>query len=386
VAAVTMTVLRIFIGPWPLYPRAIALVAIYGLFVSAGSRTQVVTDSLGEYLRAIWPQWVGVAIAAAVVGASLHLAGRALALLGERCRPETCRPAYLAAMLVAALASSLFIVSINQLTAGDELRAELPPFGLRLVLALPVVLIVIVVANGVLGAVRARLARQEELLAERLVEVRSERSLLLQAEEQVRAQVSQALHDDIQAALLRAVVRVEPLRDRLGDGDRLLFDASIAEIERVREERVRALGRSLAPNLADVGLPQALEELALPYTGVMKIDVEMTSSVRARFHPVGSPDQLALAVYRIAEQFVLNALKHGRSTWAHVRLEELADGRVRLTVDADGSPPSADAVPGAGSATINAWLDSVGGEWSIGPTDGAGTRTVAVVGRTVVGT
>lgn len=371
---------RVLAGPWPLYPRAIALVAVYGLFVSAGSRTQVVTDTLGEYLVEIWPQWIGVALGAAVVGVSLALAARLVRLLGKRCDPETCRPAYLVTILLASLVSSVVIVGINYLTASDELRDALPPFAVRLFLAVPVVLIVLLAANGVIASVRARLARQETLLAERLVTVRSERSLLLQADEQVRAQASMTLHNDIQAALLRSVVRLEGIRDSLTDEQRRVFDASIDEIETVREERVRALSRVLSPDIAAMGLLQALEELAGLYADVMPATFDFPPEVQERFLPLGEPDELALAVYRIAEQALLNALKHGRSTSVDLGLALLPDGRVRLTVAGHGLTPSPALRAGAGLATINAWLDAVGGSWELRAHPDGG-EMVAVIGR-----
>lgn len=371
---------RVLVGPWPLHPRAIALVAVYGLFVSAGSRTQVVTDTVGEYLVTIWPQWIGVALASAVVGVSLALVARLMRLLGKRCDPETCRPAYLVTILLASVVSAVVIVGINHLSASDDLRATLAPFHVRLILSLPVVLIVLLVANGVVASVRARLARQETLLAERLVTVRSERSLLLQADEQVRAQASMTLHNDIQAALLRSVVRLEGIRDFLTDEQRRVFDASIDEIETVREERVRALSRVLSPDIAAMGLLQALEELAGLYADVMPAAFDFPAEVQERFLPLGEPDELALAVYRIAEQSLLNALKHGRSTSVDLGLAILPDGRVRLTVAGHGLTPSPALRAGTGLATINAWLDAVGGSWELRARPDGG-EMVAVIGQ-----
>lgn len=373
--------LRILAGPWPLYPRAMALVALYGLFVSAGSRTQVQSESVGEFVRLVWPQWVGVALASCGVGLAVFAASRIPPIISERCRPESFRSAYLGAIALASLIGSVAIVAIVELSAGPEVRLTLPPLHVRFILNLPVVLVVLLVANGVIAAVQARLARQETILADRLFEVRSERSLLLQAEEQVRAEASRTLHDDIQATLLRAVVRLEGLRDRLDDDDRRPFDTSIEEIETVREVRVRSLGRILSPNIADIGLLQALEELGTLYADVMPVRFAFPVGIEERFRPVGEPDDTALALYRIAEQCLLNALKHGRPSAASLALEELPDGRVRMIIEADGAAPAEDPIAGTGTATINSWLDAVGGTWTIAPVAGGGSRAIVVVGR-----
>jgi len=380
IARVASRFARALTGPWPLYPRAMALVALYGLFVSAGSRTQVLSESVGEFLAIVWPQWIGVVLASCGVGLALWVAGGLVGRLSPRCRPQACRPAYLAAVLIAAAMSSVAIVGITWAAAGPELRASLPPLHVRFIINLPVVLVVILVANGVIAAVRERLARQETVLAERLVEVRSERTLLLQAEEHVRAQASMTLHNDIQAGLLRAAVRLEALRPALDEEQQRVFDAAIDEIEAVREVRVRALSRVLSPDLGSIGLLQALEELAALYRDVMPTTIEADEAVRERFRPLGDQDELALALYRIAEQALLNALKHGRASHVRMVLGLVGDGSVRLVVLARGAQPTRSAGAGTGTATINAWLDVVGGSWSIEPTSD-GSAMTAVVGR-----
>lgn len=369
---------RMLSGPWPIYPSALALIAIYGLFVSAGSRTQVGNKTVGSYFSAVLPQWASIIITCLIIYAVLRL----LVALTARVRPvDESRLAYVVTLLVASALITLFIVVATQVTVDDKLRDTLPPISVRYILSIPVVALVLFIGNGVLASVRARLARQEVLLAERLELVRSERSLLLAAEEKVRAEASRTLHDDVQAALLRSVVRLEALRDRLDEDDRVLFDASIDEIESVREVRVRALGRVLAPNIDDIGLLQALEELAALYADVMPVAFDVTEAIVERFRPVGHQDETALALYRIVEQVLLNALKHARATAVRVALTQLDDGRVRLELTSDGVPTDANVEPGTGTATINSWLDAVGGWWELVVAPDGGTRVTVVAGR-----
>ncbi|MEI6688597.1 MAG: ATP-binding protein [Thermoleophilia bacterium] len=366
-------------GPWPIYPSALALIAIYGLFVSVGSRTQVGNKTVGAYFSAVLPQWASIIVTCLII----YVVLRILVALSARVRPvDESRLAYVVTLFIASALITLFIVVATQVTVDDNLRGTLPPISVRFVLSIPVVLLVLFIGNGVLASVRARLARQETMLAERLELVRSERSLLLAAEEKVRAEASRTLHDDVQAALLRSVVRLEALRDRLDEDDRVLFDASIDEIESVREVRVRALGRVLAPNIDDIGLLQALEELAALYADVMPVTFDVAESIVERFRPVGEQDEIALALYRIVEQVLLNALKHARATAVQVAVAQLDDGRVRLEMTSDGMPPDTNAEPGTGTATINSWLDAVGGWWELNVAPDGGTRVTVVAGRT----
>ena len=371
-------VARTLAGPWQIYPGAMALVAIYGLFISAGSRTQVGHKTISSYFGAVLPQWAAIAVTCLVIYLLLH----GLRALADGLRPvDRSRLSYIAVLATASVVITAFNVTTTSITVDDQLRATLPPPSVRFILSLPVVALVLFIGNGVIAAARMRIARQEDLLAERLDTVRSERALLLAAEEQVRSEVSRTLHDDVQAALLRAVVRLEGVRERLSGDEQRLFDASIDEIEAVREERVRALGRILSPSIADVGLLQALEELTALYADVMAVELDFPADVVERFQPVGDQDETALALYRIAEQVLLNALKHGRATQLRLTLAQLADGRVRLVVEGDGSPPIPGWRPGSGTATINAWLDAAGGEWSIAERPGGGILVSAVVGR-----
>ena len=368
-------------GPWPIYPSAMALVAVYGLFISAGSRTQVGHKTVGSYFSAVLPQWASIIVTCLLI----YVVLRVLVAFARRVRPvDQSRLAYLGVLAVASLLITLFLVMATQATIDDKLRETLPPIGVRIILSLPVVALVLFIGNGVIAAVRVRLARQEAMLSERLEAVRSERSLLLAAEESVRAQASRTLHDDVQAALLRAVVRLESVRENLDDDDRQRFDASIDEIEAVREVRVRALGRVLSPNLSDVGLLQALEELAALYQDVLSVEFDVADDIADRFRPIGAQDETALALYRVIEQVLLNALKHGRATRAEISMASLPDGRVRVVCATDGAPPAPVSVPGTGTATINAWLDAVGGWWDVSEGVDGGARTTVVAGRASV--
>ena len=369
---------RLVLGPWPIYPSAMGLVAAYGLIISAGSRTQVGHRTIGSFVAAIWPQWLGVIVLCLIVYAVLRVLNAASARVRA---VDRSRAAYCATMVVASALITLAVVTSTQITVDDALRRTLPPFGVRFAISLPIVALVLFIGNGVIAAVRARLARQEEQLAGRVDALRSERALLLAAEEQVREQASQTLHDDIQAALLRSIVRLEGIRDTLDDESRRLFDTSIAEIETVREERVRALGRALSPNIADIGVLQAIEELAALYEGVMQVSVDATDQMRERLVPVGGPRDADLALYRIVEQGLLNAIKHGRARAVRIDIAAAGEERIRMAMRDDGGSPAPDVRPGTGSATISAWIDAVGGEWSLSAHPDGGTLLVAVIDR-----
>jgi adenine deaminase len=95
---------------------------------------------------------------------------------------------------------------------------------------------------------------------------------------------------------------------------------------------------------------------------------------------VTAHDRVALALYRITEQVLQNALKHGQATQARVDVQLSSGSTVLLNIAADGTAPAAGAAPGNGTAIINAWLDDVGGQWGLLPADGGGSRFRATLG------
>jgi glucose-6-phosphate-specific signal transduction histidine kinase len=97
----------------------------------------------------------------------------------------------------------------------------------------------------------------------------------------------------------------------------------------------------------------------------MAIDIDFDAAAAERFRIVADDDRVALALYRITEQALQNALKHGHATWARVALNLRDQPLLELIVEADGDAPSATRVAGNGTAIINAWLDDVGGNWSL---------------------
>ncbi|MGI9187271.1 MAG: hypothetical protein ACR2J9_07100, partial [Gaiellales bacterium] len=127
------------------------------------------------------------------------------------------------------------------------------------------------------------------------------------------------------------------------------------------------------------GLLVALAELASSYDGVMVIDVEVDPAAAERFRIVGEGDRVALAVYRLVEQALQNALKHGNATRARVAVNLRDRADLELLVDADGDAPPAQRYPGNGTAIINAWLDDVGGRWSLAAGAAGGSRFAAQI-------
>ena len=149
------------------------------------------------------------------------------------------------------------------------------------------------------------------------------------------------LHDGISQQLTGIALLCKALQSKLSAND--VPEASEArQIEELVDDAIaqtRSLARGLAPvQLEEGGLSAALEELAH--------GVESRHAVRCRLRwdeefPVQS-HAFATHLYRIAQEAVQNALKHGDPSSIAIRVVR-DDGRMRLSVQDDGSGLDSDA-------------------------------------------
>ena len=89
---------------------------------------------------------------------------------------------------------------------------------------------------------------------------------------------------------------------------------------------------------------------------------------------IASP-AILLGLYRMCEQALLNAVKHGRADRTRVSVE-LDGAYIVLTVSNDGRLLDSEAAePGLGASIITAWCSALGGTWELAP----GVRSGAVL-------
>jgi PAS domain S-box-containing protein len=181
-------------------------------------------------------------------------------------------------------------------------------------------------AEEALRASLVKLGRREEqlrLLAQRQVQVREEE----------RRRLGFDLHDDVCQELVGIGILVESVRRRLGPDEQSSLDL-LGRIGRhldALSEHLRLLARELRPMLLhDLGLEDSLRSLA----GGMS---SPTTRVIASF-PIAIPrlgEEVEVAVYRVAQEAVTNALRHARATTVTVTLGTVGD-MLSLEVHDDG--------------------------------------------------
>jgi signal transduction histidine kinase len=137
-----------------------------------------------------------------------------------------------------------------------------------------------------------------------------------------RLQIAGYLHDDLAQVLFRLSIQVDVARKLLEKGQSSDVRAQLDKIRESKQEtsdRIRALIRDLHRSpLGAKGLAEALESFTE--------EVGRDSSIR--FHrdvaDIQLPAPIALLVYHIAREGVMNALKHAqpRDVWISVREED----------------------------------------------------------------
>jgi len=150
-----------------------------------------------------------------------------------------------------------------------------------------------------------------------------------------RRRIGQDLHDGLCQHLTGTALAGHVLAEKLASGGQ----AEAKEAHKIVDHIEEAIGlaRSLAKGLYPVemqpeGLMQALADFAATTSDLFKISCKFACDSPVLVHSPG----IATHLYRIAQEAVSNAVKHGRATEIVVSLEAL-DGGIRLCVTDNGS-------------------------------------------------
>jgi PAS domain S-box-containing protein len=196
--------------------------------------------------------------------------------------------------------------------------------------------------------------------------------LEIAAREQQR--IGQDLHDGIGQELTGVAMLAHGLAGELAA--KSLPGAPAAEkiVDRLEQalRHVRALSKGLVPVEVDAeGLMVALAELA-DRTGEL-------NDITCTFHcdePVRIADNVtATHLYRMTQEALTNALKHGRARHIAIRLEQEA-GRTTLQIvdDGVGFLASGEEATGSGLRIMRYRAELIGAKLTIGPVSPTGTR------------
>ncbi len=200
---------------------------------------------------------------------------------------------------------------------------------------------------------------------------------LLSVQEDERRAVARELHDHIGQQLAALKINLERLRSAHAV---LRRDARIADCLELTDQTIKQIGDTsldLRPSiLDDLGLTPAPQWYARRQQSRAGCEIDVRSDVEQRL-----PGHVETAAFRIVQEAVNNAIRHGHAS--HVRVEVTRDAtHLTLTIRDDGSGFDPDALPTAdpgslGLLSMRERAELLGGEFRLHGAVGDGVAIAA---------
>ncbi len=235
----------------------------------------------------------------------------------------------------------------------------------------------------------ARKAAEQAMLQQGIAlakadELQRSRKRLIAVHERARRSVASQLQHQVQEKLQAAAVRLEEVLTAAdpGSGTTEFLREIQNVLHEVSEKEVGRLGRELYPQSLAEGVIPTLRALAdqLDPAATIEIspDEELVRQEKGG-HPL-FPEEVGLAIYRIAEEALTNVAKHAKASRVAVRLEPLRPGWWRLTVEDNGQGFDLDGVGrGPGIGMMYDYARALNGECVIHSAPGVGTEITAAL-------
>ncbi|MEV7785697.1 sensor domain-containing protein [Streptomyces sp. NPDC088106] len=217
-----------------------------------------------------------------------------------------------------------------------------------------------VMVHGLLGPSR---------LATRVVELESDRGVVVDTAAADLRRIERDLHDGAQARLVALAMDLGLAKEKLREDPQVaaqMVDEAHGEVKTALQE-LRDLARGIHPAvLTDRGLDAALSSVASRCTVPVQVEVDLTE------RPAPAIEGIA---YFTASELLQNISKHSRATWAAVEVWR-TENRLMLQV-VDNGVGGADTSGGSGLSGLAERLNSVDGILVVDSPAGGPTRVTA---------
>jgi|HubBroStandDraft_3_1064219.scaffolds.fasta_scaffold93700_2 PAS domain S-box-containing protein len=200
--------------------------------------------------------------------------------------------------------------------------------------------------------------------------------LEISAREQRR--IAQDLHDGLGQHLTGIAFMSKVLQEKLSDRSlpEAVEAAKIVQMVNQAIENTRQLARGLHPVAAEPqGLMSALKKWAAEVEELFHIGCEFRCDAPLYIHD----GNLATHLYRIAQEAVNNAIRHGKSRNISIGLSgKNGTGILSIQDDGEGFPTKQESQPGVGLSIMNYRADMVGGSLKVQPNEGHGVTVTCM--------
>jgi signal transduction histidine kinase len=231
------------------------------------------------------------------------------------------------------------------------------------------------------SSVRRRRAGPREVLEVKAAEAALARlsRRLMQAQEQERAWIAKAIHDDVCQQLAALTIRLQTLGTDAGGEERDLRSRihELCDQFSTLEREILAISDPLYAKLRMLGL----EASARAFCERRCADHAVGLDFRTGIGSADLPDAVSLTIFRVLQEAIDNVTAHAGATHVTVSLAQ-RDGGVELEVTDDGvgfDPAAAMRGAAVGLVAIRERLQLVGGTCAFVSSPGAGTTVRARV-------
>ena len=286
-----------------------------------------------------------------------------------------------------AVGRSLMVVAITSNVSAEIASAHSTVWFVVGVFALGSMLILSVV-HWVSVRSRSRLQAANDALAEQYVAVRESRERMIAASDTTKRAIAEELHGSVQTRLFSLWMQLSQLKNQAEKHGGTIDTAELGritdEIDDVRENDIRGLSHRLHPSIVRVGALPALTSLCERMSGDMKVLLHADERTTS-FEPVGAstiPENIRLAVFRIAELAIGNAIKHASAkqcdvNWSYSDTEQAL--LLRIADDGVGFDTQTMTTSGLGMVNIQDYTDALGGTAELHSERGRGTMLIVTI-------
>ena len=208
----------------------------------------------------------------------------------------------------------------------------------------------------------------------------AERKLLCISEE-IQQRIGRELHDDLGQHLMGVAFLSEVLFQKLKDaGQEEMRDAAkITMLVNEAMSRTRLLAHGLYPaELGEKGLCQMMEKFAGYVEGIYQIDCDFYCQPGCN---IDGPD-IAINLFRITQEAVTNAVKHGHAKHVDLRISTSPSGRMLVEILDNGSgitEANAKEGSGLGMRTMRYRAELIGAALEVSARSCGGTRVAVTL-------
>ncbi len=232
----------------------------------------------------------------------------------------------------------------------------------------------------------ANLERAEKALRESQLQLQQLSRQLLQVQESERRALTTELHDRVGQNLTGLSIILQNMKALLSEETGQTLAGKFDDAQTLLEDITRQIRDIMAelhlPELEEYGLAAALEIYAerAASRGNLELIADLTDLTPPRL-----PSNVRIALFRSAQEAIINVLRHADATQLAVSLHR-ENGRVRLRVEDDGRGFDPNAAfqkeaPSWGLKIMRERIESIGGKVQIESEPGHGTRVTFEIER-----